>query len=341
MINKINRRDFIKKSTIAGIGVAMAPAISFGKSLNSKARIGLIGVGLRGTVHLQNLLHRHDIEVPAICDIDMERIDIAQSMLKEAGKKKAKVYSENETVYKKLLQRDDLDAVMISTPWVWHFPMALDAMNAGKFVGLEVAGAFSVQECWDLVNTSEATGVPCMILENVCYRRDVMAVLNMIRHGLFGEIIHCHCGYQHDLRAIKFQPGAEFGDKGQAESVWRTQHSINRNGELYPTHGVGPIATYLNINRGNRFVSLTSSATKSRGLHNYIIEQGGEDHPNAKLKFKLGDIVTTVISCANGETARHQPAAAVLTWVPGAGNQRHLDEGWRSNLHRGQESRAA
>ena len=124
MINKINRRDFIKKSTIAGIGVAMAPAISFGKSLNSKARIGLIGVGLRGTVHLQNLLHRHDIEVPAICDIDMERIDIAQSMLKEAGKKKAKVYSENETVYKKLLQRDDLDAVMISTPWVWHFPMA-------------------------------------------------------------------------------------------------------------------------------------------------------------------------------------------------------------------------
>jgi len=302
MTNKINRRDFIKKSTLAGIGVAMAPAISFGKSLNSKARIGLIGVGLRGTVHLQNLLLRNDIKVPAICDIDLKRIDIAQSMLKEAGKKKAKVYSENEMAYKKLLERDDLDAVMISTPWVWHFPMAIDAMNAGKFVGLEVAGAFSVQECWNLVNTSEATGVPCMILENVCYRRDVMAVLNMIRHGLFGEIIHCHCGYQHDLRAIKFQPGAEFGEKGQAESVWRTQHSINRNGELYPTHGVGPIATYLNINRGNRFVSLTSSATKSRGLHDYIIEQGGEDHPNAKLKFKLGDIVTTVITCANGET---------------------------------------
>ncbi len=140
MKNKINRRDFIKKSTIASLGMAIAPAVPFGSLLKSKARIGLIGVGLRGTVHLGNLLNRDDIEVRAICDIDTDRIDIAQSMLKEAGKKKAKVYSQNETVYKKLLERDDLDAVMISTPWVWHFPMAIDAMNAGKFVGLEVLG---------------------------------------------------------------------------------------------------------------------------------------------------------------------------------------------------------
>ncbi|MFQ5640169.1 MAG: Gfo/Idh/MocA family protein [bacterium] len=302
MKNKITRRDFIKKGTIASLGVAMAPNVTFAQPVRSKVKIGLIGVGLRGTVHLRNLLERNDVEMPAICDIDTERIDLAQSMLEKAGKKKAKAYTEHETIYKKLLDRNDLDAVMISTPWVWHVPMAIDAMNAGKFVGLEVCGAFSVQECWGLVNTSETTGVPCMILENVCYRRDVMAVLNMIRQNLFGEIIHCHCGYQHDLRAIKFQPGVEFGDKGQHESVWRTEHSIKRNGELYPTHGVGPIATYLDINRGNRFVSLTSSATKSRGLHNYIVENGDEEHPNAKIKFKLGDIVTTVITCANGET---------------------------------------
>ena len=301
-MSTIKRRNFLKKSTLAGLGAAIVPNLTLAGPAGSKARIGLIGVGLRGTVHLRNLLNRDDVEISAICDIDTERIGIAQSMLEKAGLKKAKAYTESETIYRKLLERDDLDAVIISAPWLWHFPMAIDAMNAHKFVGLEVAGAFSVQNCWDLVNTFEATGVPCMILENACYRRDVMAVLNMVRQGLFGEIIHCHCGYQHDLRNYKFQPGVEFGEKGQAESKWRTKHSIKRNGELYPTHGVGPIATYLDINRGNRFVSLTSSATKSRGLHDYIVEHGGENHPNAKIKFKLGDIVTTVIICVNGET---------------------------------------
>ena len=302
MKSKMTRRRFMKTGATAGLGLAAAPHLVLGSAPARKVRIGLIGVGLRGTVHLRNLLNRDDVLVPALCDLDPERIAIAQAMLKEAGHKKAAAYTEHETVYRKLLQRDDLDAVIISTPWVWHFPMAMDAMRAGKYVGLEVAGAFSVEGCWDLVHTSEETGVPCMILENVCYRRDILAVLNMVRRGLFGELIHCHCGYQHDLRAIKFQPGVEFGEKGQHESVWRTQHSIKRNGELYPTHGVGPIATMLNINRGNRFVSLTSHATKSRGLHNYIVEHGGPEHPNAKIKFKLGDIVTTVITCANGET---------------------------------------
>ena len=123
----------------------------------------------------------------------------------------------------------------------------------------------------------------------------------MVREGVFGELIHCNGGYQHDLRNIKFQPGVEYGEKGRSESKWRALHSIKRNGELYPTHGLGPLVNYLNINRGNRMVSLTSTATKARGLHNYIVEKGGADHPNAKLRFKLGDVVTTVISCANGE----------------------------------------
>jgi hypothetical protein len=129
-----------------------------------------------------------------------------------------------------------------------------------------------------------------------------MAVLRMVREGLFGELVHCQGGYQHDLRAVKFNPGAEFGPGSNGEAVWRTDHSIHRNGELYPTHGVGPVANWLNINRGNRFVQLTSTATKTRGLHEYILAVGGEDHPNADVRFKLGDIVNTVITTANGES---------------------------------------
>jgi hypothetical protein len=119
---------------------------------------------------------------------------------------------------------------------------------------------------------------------------------------MFGELVHCQCGYQHDLRAVKFEPGAEFGPKGVHEARWRTAHSVHRNGDLYPTHGIGPVATYLDINRGNRFVSLTATASKARGLHDYVVAKGGEDHPNAKVRFKLGDVVTTVIQTANGET---------------------------------------
>jgi hypothetical protein len=146
-------------------------------------------------------------------------------------------------------------------------------------------------------------------MENVCYRRDVMAVLNMVRQGLFGDLIHLEGGYQHDLRHVKFNDGksaygkgVEFGKQGYSESAWRTQHSVDRNGELYPTHGFGPIAKMINLDAGNRCLYLTSTASKSKGLHNYVVENGREGHPNAKLDFKLGDVVTTVIKTANGET---------------------------------------
>ena len=166
-----------------------------------------------------------------------------------------------------------------------------------------------MEECWDLVNTHEDTGTHLMILENVNYRRDVLAVLNMVKQDVFGELLHFKCGYQHDLRGVKlndgktaYGKGAEFGEKGISESVWRTQHSLLRNADVYPTHGIGPIAVMADINRGNRLVSMTSNATKARGLHNYIVKQGGENHPNAKLKFKQGDIITSTIETANGET---------------------------------------
>jgi predicted dehydrogenase len=146
-------------------------------------------------------------------------------------------------------------------------------------------------------------------MENVNYRRDVMAVLNMVREGLFGEILHCQGGYQHDLRHVKFndglQPyggGVEYGEKGFSEAKWRTQHSIDRNGDLYPTHGLGPVSNVLDINRGNKMQFLTSMATQARGLNKYIRDNGGNDHPNSKINFKCGDIITTTIKCYNGQT---------------------------------------
>lgn len=290
---------------------ASLPFPVFGLPSSEKARIGFIGVGLRGRVHLRNILLRKDVEVPAICDIDPGALERSRELISKAGYAGATEYTGSEYVYRDLLARQDLDGVIIATPWLWHTRMAVDCMKAGKVAGVEVSAANTIEECWDLVNTYEETGVPVMILENVCYRRDVMAVLQMVREGLFGELLHARCGYQHDLRGVKFNdgrtpngPGVEFGEKGVNEAVWRTQHALHRNGDLYPTHGAGPVATMMNINRGNLFRSLTSHSTRAEGLHRYIVNhpQGGPHHPNAALKWKLGDVVTTTISTANGET---------------------------------------
>ncbi len=310
MENKESRRNFLKKTAVVSAGLAAFPQFAFGNIFSKqKLKVGLIGVGLRGTNHLSNLLNRDDIIVTAICDIDPRRIKIATDLISERGGKKPLIFGENEYDYRNLLALKEVDAVISSTPWLWHVRMTKDAMLAGKYAGVEVSAANTMEECWDLVNTHEKTGTHMMILENVNYRRDVMAVLNMVKQGVFGELVHLRGGYQHDLRGVKlndgktaYGKGVEFGEKGVSESAWRTQHSLKRNADIYPTHGLGPIATMDNINRGNRFVSLSSNATKTRGLHNYIVEHGGEDHPNAKLKFKLGDIVTSTIETAGGET---------------------------------------
>jgi hypothetical protein len=209
------------------------------------------------------------------------------------------------------LKRNDIDAVFVSSPWEWHLPHGVEALEAGKIVAMEVCGAGKLQDCWDYVNASEKAKVPLMAMENVCYRRDVMAVFNMVKKGMFGEIIHLQGGYQHDLRPVLFNDGksaegsgVEFGEKGFSEARWRTLHHAERNGELYPTHGLGPAGSMIDINRGNRITRLSSVASKSRGLHRYIVNhpKGGKDHPNAKAEFKLGDVVSTQIQCENGET---------------------------------------
>ena len=282
-----NRRTFIKKTGLVSMALPFFP---YGNILRSdpqkKIKMGLIGVGLRGRNHLNLLLRRNDVEVTAICDIDPEALAYSQKMVQKFDKKAPVEYTGDDYSFIKMLERDDLQGVIISTPWRWHTPMAVACMKAGKYAGVEVSAANTIEECWDLVNTYEETGVPVMILENVCYRRDIMAVMNMVRKEMFGELIHMECGYQHDLRHVKFNngeeaygKGVEFGEKGFSEARWRTKHSVHRNGDLYPTHGIGPVAKMLNIETGNRFVSLTSTASKARGLHNYIVENGGEDHP--------------------------------------------------------------
>ena len=305
-----SRRNFIKNTSIAGVGISLAPSLTFGFNTNAqKLKIGLIGVGLRGTNHLNNLLLRDDILITAICDIDPNRISLCLDIINKAGEKKPEVFGDNDYDYRNLLALNNVDAVIISTPWLWHTRMAKDSMLAKIYTGLEVSAANTMEECWDLVNTHEQTGTHLMILENVNYRRDILAVLNMVKQNVFGELVHFRCGYQHDLRFVKlndgksaYGKGVEFGEKGISESAWRTQHSLLRNADVYPTHGVGPIATMCNVNRGNRFLSLTANATKGIGLHDYIIKNGGEDHPNAKLKFKQGDVITSTIETANGET---------------------------------------
>lgn len=307
----MHRKDFIRNTSLATAAVTVGPALnSFAIGAAPRLRMAILGVGLRGQNHLELLLRRSDVDVVAVCDVDDRMLASAKKQVERSGKPQPKVYTGNEYAWKQLLEKEKPDAVIIATPWEWHKPMITGSLESGvRYVGTEVILGLTLQDHWDVVKAAEEHKAHVMMLENVCYRRDVMAVLNMVRQGLFGELIHLQGGYQHDLREVKFnngeQPyggGVEFGPKAFSEARWRTNHSVHRNGDLYPTHGIGPIAHYININRGNRFVSLSSFASKPRSLHQYIVKKGGEDHPNAKVKFKLGDMVTTNIHCANGET---------------------------------------
>jgi predicted dehydrogenase len=303
----MHRRQFLKQSTIATAGLSV-PFISKSQSIK-RAKIAFIGLGLRGRSHLEQALFRNDIEITALCDISAEAIGISKKMIADKGLPEPAVYQKGTHDFENMVKRQDIEGVIIATPWEWHVPMALAAMAQGHYAGVEVSATVTLKESWDLVQMHERTGAHCMMLENVCYRRDVMAVLNMVRQNMFGELIHLECGYEHDLRGVKFNDGktaygkgVEFGPKAVSEASWRTQHSLTRNGDVYPTHGIGPVANLLNINYGNRFTHITSMASKARGLHNYIVKNGGENHPNTKVKFKLGDVVTSQIRTANGET---------------------------------------
>ena len=305
----MHRRTFLKDTALASAAFTILPSSTLVANEDKRIKVGVIGVGLRGQNHVDNLLRRKDVDIIAICDVDDEMLKRTLSLFSKAGKVAPKIFKGDVYAWRKLLELKEIEAVIIATPWEWHAPMCIESLEAKKYVGTEVMLGITLEDHWNVVRACEKNRGHLMMLENVCYRRDVMAVLNMVRQGVFGELIHMQGGYQHDLRGVKFNDGktpynsgVEFGEKGFSEAKWRTPHSVNRNGDLYPTHGVGPVAMMLNINKGNRFTSLSSFATKSRGLHEYIVKKGGANHPNSKVEFKLGDIVTTQIQCANGET---------------------------------------
>lgn len=306
----MNRKDFLKTGGIAGLGALILPNSVFSGTLyKSKINIGVIGSGLRGQNHIDTLLRRDDVEVTAIADPSSRMVKRTLELFEKHAKKAPMVFQAGDYDYRKLLALKDIDAVIIASPWEWHHPQATEAMKAGKITGLEVCGALSLEECWDYVNVYEETKTPVFMMENVCYRRDIMSVMHMVRKGKFGQLVHGQGGYQHDLRNVLFNDGehpyghgVEFGEKGFSEARWRTLHHVNRNGELYPTHGLGPVATMMDVNRGNRITHLTSMANHPVGLHDYIVKKAGTDHPNAKVQFKQGDYVTTMLKCENGET---------------------------------------
>ena len=316
-----NRRDFIRKGSMAGVGLtgmALVDNDLFAQTQKKEkgkkpvqrdesiVRVGFIGVGGRGQGHVHDSITVGGIEIVAICDISAESLAAAKAIVLKNGLKEPKYYTGHDHAFEEMLKNEVLDAVIIATPWEWHVPMAIASMKAGvPYTGVEVSAANTLEECWDLVNVHEQTGNQVMIMENVCYRRDVMSILNMVRTNVFGELVHCRCGYEHDLRAVKFdllKNDLKIGKEAHSEAQWRGLHSVRRNGDLYPTHGLGPIGTYLDINRGNRFLTISAMATKSRGLHHFVGDHVAKDSLYRNINFNLGDIVTSMIKCANGET---------------------------------------
>lgn len=257
-------------------------------------RIGFVGVGGMGTVHVRNLARIEGAVITAICDINEAHAERAKQIVMEAGHPEPTLYTRGERDFERLCAEEDLDLVYNATPWRWHVPIALAAMENGKHTSSEVPFATTIEECWQLVEAAEKYQKHCVMMENCNYDRPELMVLNMVRQGLFGEVLHAECGYLHDLRAIKF---AEDG-----EGLWRREYSKNHDANLYPTHGLGPVANCMNINRGDQFAYLVSMSSPSRGLQLYAEENYPPDHPKRQETYKLGDVNVSLIKTVNGKT---------------------------------------
>lgn len=307
MATEYDRRNFLKLGASVGAGLALGGVGVSGCANELKGeppeiraaaietvRIGFVGVGGMGSAHVRNFLNIEGVEVRAVCDIVEEKVARIQRLVEEAGQAKPASYCRGETDFKRMCEKEELDLVFNATPWRWHVPVCVAAMKAGKHAATEVPAAVTMDECWQLVETSEKTLRYCVMMENCCYDRTELMILNMVRKGLLGELLHGECGYLHDLRGIKFSSAGE--------GLWRIAHSIKRNGNLYPTHGLGPVAQCMNINRGDRFDYLVSMSSKSMGLNLYAAEKFGPDSRQAKQKYALGDVNTSLIRTAGGRT---------------------------------------
>ena len=254
-----------------------------------KVRLGLIGYGQRGKVLTEDtLILMDDVEICGICDAYADRAEEGANYIKEKTGKKPLI----TTDYHEIVNMD-IDGVIIAAAWEAHTEIALAAMKAGKYVGLEVGGAYTIEDCWRLVRTSEETGMPCMMLENCCYGKRELMVLNMVRKGVFGDVVYCEGAYCHDLREEILG--------GEENRHYRLRNYMHRNCDNYPTHELGPIAKVLNINNGNRMLTLSSMSSCAKGLQEYARNKKGEENPLSKTQFCQGDVVKTLIHCANGE----------------------------------------
>ena len=308
---EISRRSFIKRSAIGGAGLAIAtdilsPDLLAGTPKSAQStmmgvpfeprdhvRLGIIGVGGRGTSLLQDLLAIEKVEVKAICDLVPERVALAQKAVREAGQADPIGFIKGEWDFKNLNQLD-LDIVYIATPWNWHVPMAVNVMKNGKHAAVEVPACTTLQECWDLVDTSETTRKHCVLLENCCYGLTEMMVLGMVHDGLFGEITYGESAYLHDLRSIL--------TSSEGEGLWRRFPHMKRNGNLYPTHGLGPVAHYMDIHRGDRFDYMVSVSSREASLSAYVKANFSEGDLKRTEKYVCGDMNTSIIKTQKART---------------------------------------
>lgn len=308
--DQVSRRGFLRLGTIGAVGIGLSNmAISEGRmgddEKSSKAtmvdvpfqhvnpKIGIIGVGGRGTSLLENLLAA-DAQVTAICDVVTEKAANAQSLVEKAGQKPPSLYTDNYHSFESLAARDDLDLVLIATPWNWHVEMAVAAMEHGKHAAVEVPAATTIEDCWKLVDTSEQTRKHCMMLENCCYGYNETLILRMVRAGRFGDLLYGEGAYLHDLREELFS------NKG--EGLWRRTVHTEREGNLYPTHGLGPVANYMGIQRGDRFDYIVSMSSPQRGLDIYRKEHVPQSDPRWAEHYVAGDMNTSLIKTAKGLT---------------------------------------
>lgn len=262
-----------------------------------QVRVGIIGLGNRGYEHarLINAIGSEKCKLVGICDIQNQKAGKCAEFLKKNGGQEPKIYTGKKDAWKELCERDDLDLIIIATPWEDHVPMAVYAMQKGKHVAMEVPAAMTIDECWQMVNTAEETQRNCMMLENVCYGNEELWILNMVEKGVFGTLTYAECAYIHDLRELLFS-------KTYYYDMWRIRHIEERDGNLYPTHGLGPVAQYMGIDRGDRFDHLVSMSSMQAGMDEHSDSVDSDNEFYQRKGFKHGDINNTIIKTAKGRS---------------------------------------
>ncbi len=268
----------------------------------AQIRFAFIGVGGRARGHLSQILKLDGTKIVALADPTPASMDEALKIVSATASPLPDTYTAGPDDYKRMLDRNDIDVVVVSTAWDDHARQAQEVMESQKHVLIEVPAAVTLDECWALVRTSERTGRRCMMLENACYGREELFCLHLCRLGLLGSLLHGEGAYIHELRSQMESDQSEF-----LMGVWRTNHHVNRNGNLYPTHGLGPIAQYMGIGRGDRFTRLTAMASPALGRAQYAAKHFAPDHRWNKIKkWSCGDINTTLIQTALGRTVMVQ-----------------------------------